>query len=159
MLSHCCKCKWLFTFLILTAATHELYIIRLSTPVRRCSSGSSLGFARTGPSPPYGQGAITTNRRLSLGGARPFQLSPQGSSEAGLQYVNHFYECRSHPFSVLYIYLEWKLMNTAGSVTGSVVVGFIVMHLHEMLKRLTWVASNSTNKWIFPSQIINLNFF
>lgn len=50
---------------------------RLSTPVRRCSSGSSLGFARTGPSPPYGQGAVTTNRRLSLGGARPFQLSPQ----------------------------------------------------------------------------------
>uniref|UniRef100_A0A7N8Y6E9 non-specific serine/threonine protein kinase n=1 Tax=Mastacembelus armatus TaxID=205130 RepID=A0A7N8Y6E9_9TELE len=54
---------------------------RLSTPVRRCSSGSSLGFTRTGPSPPYGQGAVTTNRRLSLGGARPFQLSPQGSSE------------------------------------------------------------------------------
>uniref|UniRef100_A0A7N6BHU0 non-specific serine/threonine protein kinase n=1 Tax=Anabas testudineus TaxID=64144 RepID=A0A7N6BHU0_ANATE len=51
---------------------------RLLTPVRRCSSGSSLGFAQTGPSPPYGQGAVTTNRRLSLGGARPFQLSPQG---------------------------------------------------------------------------------
>uniref|UniRef100_A0A671XC17 non-specific serine/threonine protein kinase n=1 Tax=Sparus aurata TaxID=8175 RepID=A0A671XC17_SPAAU len=51
---------------------------RLSTPVRRCSSGSLLGFARTGPSPPYGQGAVTPNRRLSLGGARPFQLSPQG---------------------------------------------------------------------------------
>ncbi|XP_068429983.1 serine/threonine-protein kinase ULK1 isoform X1 [Clinocottus analis] len=50
---------------------------RLSTPVRRCSSGSSLGFARTGPSPPYGQGAGPANRRLSLGGARPFQLSPQ----------------------------------------------------------------------------------
>ncbi|XP_054875284.1 serine/threonine-protein kinase ULK1 isoform X1 [Amphiprion ocellaris] len=50
---------------------------QLSTPVRRCSSGSLLGFARTGPSPPYGQGAVTTNRRLSLGGARPFQLSPQ----------------------------------------------------------------------------------
>lgn len=50
---------------------------RLSTPVRRCSSGSSLAFARTGPSPPYGQGAVTTNRRLSLGGARPLQLSPQ----------------------------------------------------------------------------------
>ncbi|XP_026195370.1 serine/threonine-protein kinase ULK1 [Anabas testudineus] len=50
---------------------------RLLTPVRRCSSGSSLGFAQTGPSPPYGQGAVTTNRRLSLGGARPFQLSPQ----------------------------------------------------------------------------------
>ncbi|XP_070844610.1 serine/threonine-protein kinase ULK1 isoform X1 [Chaetodon trifascialis] len=50
---------------------------RLSTPVRRCSSGSLLGFARTAPSPPYGQGAVTTNRRLSLGGARPFQFSPQ----------------------------------------------------------------------------------
>ncbi|XP_031711559.1 serine/threonine-protein kinase ULK1 isoform X2 [Anarrhichthys ocellatus] len=50
---------------------------RLSTPVRRCSSGSSLGFGRTGLSPFYGQGAVTTNRRLSLGGARPFQLSPQ----------------------------------------------------------------------------------
>ncbi|KAM8827405.1 serine/threonine-protein kinase ULK1 [Spinachia spinachia] len=50
---------------------------RLSTPVRRCSSGSSLGFARAGPSPPYGQGAVHANRRLSLGGARPFQLPPQ----------------------------------------------------------------------------------
>ncbi|XP_040914657.1 serine/threonine-protein kinase ULK1 isoform X2 [Toxotes jaculatrix] len=50
---------------------------RLSTPVRRCSSGSSLGFARTGPSPPCGQGAVTTTRRLSLGGGRTFQLSPQ----------------------------------------------------------------------------------
>uniref|UniRef100_A0A7N6B2J2 non-specific serine/threonine protein kinase n=1 Tax=Anabas testudineus TaxID=64144 RepID=A0A7N6B2J2_ANATE len=54
---------------------------RLLTPVRRCSSGSSLGFAQTGPSPPYGQGAVTTNRRLSLGGARPFQLSPQGTPQ------------------------------------------------------------------------------
>uniref|UniRef100_A0A3Q0RTR0 non-specific serine/threonine protein kinase n=1 Tax=Amphilophus citrinellus TaxID=61819 RepID=A0A3Q0RTR0_AMPCI len=53
---------------------------RLSTPVRRCSSGSLLGCARTGPSPPYGQGAVTTTtatRRFSLGGARAFQLSPQ----------------------------------------------------------------------------------
>ncbi|XP_010788130.1 serine/threonine-protein kinase ULK1 isoform X3 [Notothenia coriiceps] len=50
---------------------------RLSPPVRRCSSGSSLGFARPGPSPPYGQAVVATNRRLSLGGARPFQLSPQ----------------------------------------------------------------------------------
>ncbi|XP_037608836.1 serine/threonine-protein kinase ULK1 isoform X1 [Sebastes umbrosus] len=55
---------------------------RLSTPVRRCSSGSSMGFARPGPSPPYGQGAVTTNRRLSLGGARPFQLSPQAPQHA-----------------------------------------------------------------------------
>ncbi|KAL6097120.1 ulk1 [Pungitius sinensis] len=50
---------------------------RSSAPVRRCSSGSSLGFARAGPSPPYGQGAVHPNRRLSLGGARPFQPSPQ----------------------------------------------------------------------------------
>ncbi|XP_072227345.1 serine/threonine-protein kinase ULK1 isoform X2 [Leuresthes tenuis] len=50
---------------------------RLSTPVRHCSSGGVLGFARPGPSPPYGQIATPTSRRLSLGGARPFQLSPQ----------------------------------------------------------------------------------
>uniref|UniRef100_A0A671XBS6 non-specific serine/threonine protein kinase n=1 Tax=Sparus aurata TaxID=8175 RepID=A0A671XBS6_SPAAU len=62
---------------------------RLSTPVRRCSSGSLLGFARTGPSPPYGQGAVTPNRRLSLGGARPFQLSPQGSSGSYLLSPHH----------------------------------------------------------------------
>lgn len=90
--SHCCE---LFTSLKLTAVTRELCIIRLSTPVRRCSSGSSLGFARTGPSPAYGQAAVTTNRRLSLGGARPFQLSPQGSSESSLHFVNHFHRCRS----------------------------------------------------------------
>ncbi|CAB1332672.1 unnamed protein product [Coregonus sp. 'balchen'] len=53
--------------------------IRLSTPVRRCSSNSSLGFGRTGPSPPYpgGHGSLAGPRRLSVGGARPFQLSPQ----------------------------------------------------------------------------------
>ncbi|XP_029921021.1 serine/threonine-protein kinase ULK1 [Myripristis murdjan] len=56
---------------------------RLSTPVRRCSSGSSLGFARPGPSPPCVQGVAATARRLSLGGARPFQLSPQA-----LQYTD-----------------------------------------------------------------------
>ncbi|XP_041754405.1 serine/threonine-protein kinase ULK1 isoform X9 [Coregonus clupeaformis] len=52
---------------------------RLSTPVHRCSSNSSLGFGRTGPSPPYpgGHGALSGLRRLSVGGARPFQLSPQ----------------------------------------------------------------------------------
>uniref|UniRef100_A0A674C4P2 non-specific serine/threonine protein kinase n=1 Tax=Salmo trutta TaxID=8032 RepID=A0A674C4P2_SALTR len=56
---------------------------RLSTPVRRCSSNSSLGFGRTGPSPPYpgGHGALAGLRRLSVGGARPFQLSPQGLPE------------------------------------------------------------------------------
>ncbi|XP_051907196.1 serine/threonine-protein kinase ULK1 isoform X1 [Hippocampus zosterae] len=53
---------------------------RLSTPVHRCSSGSPLGFARTGPSPPYG--TVTATRRLSLGGARPFQLSPQAAQHA-----------------------------------------------------------------------------
>ncbi|XP_061553676.1 serine/threonine-protein kinase ULK1 isoform X1 [Phycodurus eques] len=53
---------------------------RLSTPVHRCCSGSPLGFARTGPSPPYG--TVATTRRLSLGGARPFQLSPQGAQHA-----------------------------------------------------------------------------
>ncbi|XP_077593007.1 serine/threonine-protein kinase ULK1 isoform X1 [Stigmatopora nigra] len=53
---------------------------RLSTLVNRCSSGSPLGFGRTGPSPPYGTAAAT--RRLSLGGARPFQLSPQAAQQA-----------------------------------------------------------------------------
>ncbi|XP_036972698.1 serine/threonine-protein kinase ULK1 [Acanthopagrus latus] len=62
---------------------------RLSTPVRRCSSGSLLGFARTGPSPPYGQGAVTPNRRLSLGGARPFQLSPQAPHHAEARPASH----------------------------------------------------------------------
>lgn len=62
---------------------------RLSTPVRRCSSGSSLGFARTGPSPPYGQGAVAANRRLSLGGARPFQLSPQAHQHAEPRPASH----------------------------------------------------------------------
>uniref|UniRef100_A0A8P4KIL6 non-specific serine/threonine protein kinase n=1 Tax=Dicentrarchus labrax TaxID=13489 RepID=A0A8P4KIL6_DICLA len=62
---------------------------RLSTPVRRCSSGSSLGFGRTGPSPPYGQGAVTTNRRFSLGGARPFQLSPQAPQHVETRPTSH----------------------------------------------------------------------
>ncbi|KAJ0057345.1 hypothetical protein NL108_004924 [Boleophthalmus pectinirostris] len=53
---------------------------RTSTPVRRCSSNSSLGYGRQGPSPPYGQGVVPTNRRLSLGGARPFHLSPQAAA-------------------------------------------------------------------------------
>ncbi|KAE8284941.1 Serine/threonine-protein kinase ULK1 [Larimichthys crocea] len=62
---------------------------RLSTPVRRCSSGSSLGFARAGPSPPYGQGAVTTNRRFSLGGARPFQPFPQAHQHAEPRLTSH----------------------------------------------------------------------
>ncbi|XP_060791504.1 serine/threonine-protein kinase ULK1 isoform X4 [Neoarius graeffei] len=47
------------------------------TPVRRCSSGSPLGCVRreTGPSPPH-HSAITA-RRLSAGGVKPLQLSPQ----------------------------------------------------------------------------------
>uniref|UniRef100_A0A4W5LCM2 non-specific serine/threonine protein kinase n=1 Tax=Hucho hucho TaxID=62062 RepID=A0A4W5LCM2_9TELE len=42
-------------------------------------SPHSLGFGRTGPSPPYpgGHGTLAGPRRLSVGGARPFQLSPQ----------------------------------------------------------------------------------
>ncbi|KAM3600589.1 uncharacterized protein V6R79_025501 [Siganus canaliculatus] len=62
---------------------------RLSRPVRRCSSGSSLGFARAGPSPPFGQGAVTTNRRLSLGGARPFQVSPQAPQHSEPRPTSH----------------------------------------------------------------------
>uniref|UniRef100_A0A8C5GXR9 non-specific serine/threonine protein kinase n=1 Tax=Gouania willdenowi TaxID=441366 RepID=A0A8C5GXR9_GOUWI len=61
----------------------------LSTPVRRCSSGSLLGYVRTGPSPPYPQGTVTAPRRLSLGGARPFQLSPQGASQANSHSAQH----------------------------------------------------------------------
>ncbi|XP_060746192.1 serine/threonine-protein kinase ULK1 isoform X3 [Tachysurus vachellii] len=45
------------------------------TPVRRCSSGSPLGCGRIGPSPPH-HSTITT-RRLSIGGIKPLQLSPQ----------------------------------------------------------------------------------
>uniref|UniRef100_A0A672N8Z8 non-specific serine/threonine protein kinase n=1 Tax=Sinocyclocheilus grahami TaxID=75366 RepID=A0A672N8Z8_SINGR len=42
----------------------------------RCSSGSFLACGRTGPSPPQ-SGSALTSRRLSTGGAKPFQLSPQ----------------------------------------------------------------------------------
>ncbi|KAK2818993.1 hypothetical protein Q5P01_024554 [Channa striata] len=65
---------------------------RLLTPVRRCSSGSSLGFIRTGPSAPCGQGAVTTIRRLSLGGARPFHLPPQAP-----QYIESRPTSQQHP--------------------------------------------------------------
>lgn len=71
--------RLVLTRLHVAAVTHGLSVSRLATPVRRCSSGSLLGFARTGPSPPYCQGAAAANRRLSLGGARPFQLSPPGT--------------------------------------------------------------------------------
>lgn len=74
------------TRLHVAAVTHGLSVSRLATPVRRCSSGSSLGFARAGPSPPYGQGAAAAaNRRLSLGGTRPFHLSPPGTDALMLQ--------------------------------------------------------------------------
>ncbi|XP_017266123.1 serine/threonine-protein kinase ULK1 isoform X1 [Kryptolebias marmoratus] len=56
---------------------------RLSTPVRRCSSGSLPGF-RPGPSPPW-QVAVPASRRLSLGGTRTFQLSPQAPQHAELR--------------------------------------------------------------------------
>uniref|UniRef100_A0A8B9HCK9 non-specific serine/threonine protein kinase n=1 Tax=Astyanax mexicanus TaxID=7994 RepID=A0A8B9HCK9_ASTMX len=44
-------------------------------PMRRCSSGSPLSYGRTGPSPPHP--AAPPSRRLSMGGSKPFQLSPQ----------------------------------------------------------------------------------
>uniref|UniRef100_A0A3Q4BZ49 non-specific serine/threonine protein kinase n=1 Tax=Mola mola TaxID=94237 RepID=A0A3Q4BZ49_MOLML len=53
----------------------------LSTPVRRCSSGSPLGVARGGPSPLFWQGGGAAPRRLSLGGARPFLLSAQAAQQ------------------------------------------------------------------------------
>uniref|UniRef100_A0A8C5GYG5 non-specific serine/threonine protein kinase n=1 Tax=Gouania willdenowi TaxID=441366 RepID=A0A8C5GYG5_GOUWI len=68
----------------------------LSTPVRRCSSGSLLGYVRTGPSPPYPQGTVTAPRRLSLGGARPFQLSPQGASQATLTLTSFHFTAAQH---------------------------------------------------------------
>ncbi|CAL8276475.1 unnamed protein product [Merluccius merluccius] len=57
---------------------------RLSTPVRRCSSGGSLGVVRMGPpspsshGPPTGTGTIP--RRQSIGGAKTLPLSPHGLS-------------------------------------------------------------------------------
>uniref|UniRef100_A0A096LXH7 non-specific serine/threonine protein kinase n=1 Tax=Poecilia formosa TaxID=48698 RepID=A0A096LXH7_POEFO len=51
---------------------------RLSTAVRCGSSGSLVGHARAGPSAPW-QGAVPSSRRLSLGGTRTFQISPQGT--------------------------------------------------------------------------------
>ncbi|XP_062409917.1 serine/threonine-protein kinase ULK1 isoform X2 [Sardina pilchardus] len=52
---------------------------RLAPPVRRCSSGSSLAYGRTGPSPPHSgaYGSALSSRRLSAGATKPFQLSPQ----------------------------------------------------------------------------------
>ncbi|XP_070990516.1 serine/threonine-protein kinase ULK1-like isoform X6 [Oncorhynchus clarkii lewisi] len=52
---------------------------QLCTLVRGCSSNSSLGFGRTGPSLPYpgGHGTLAGPCRLFVGGARPFQLPHQ----------------------------------------------------------------------------------
>ncbi|XP_073668619.1 serine/threonine-protein kinase ULK1 isoform X2 [Paramisgurnus dabryanus] len=50
-----------------------------SGTVQRCGSGSFLSSGRSGPSPPQFGGPVSalTSRRLSTGGAKPFQLSPQ----------------------------------------------------------------------------------
>uniref|UniRef100_A0A8C2IRC4 non-specific serine/threonine protein kinase n=1 Tax=Cyprinus carpio TaxID=7962 RepID=A0A8C2IRC4_CYPCA len=47
-----------------------------SGTIQRCGSGSFLACGRTGPSPPQ-SGSALTSRRLSVGGTKPFQLSPQ----------------------------------------------------------------------------------
>uniref|UniRef100_A0A8C2KRB4 non-specific serine/threonine protein kinase n=1 Tax=Cyprinus carpio TaxID=7962 RepID=A0A8C2KRB4_CYPCA len=51
-----------------------------SGTVQRCGSGSFLACGRTGPSPPQ-SGSALTSRRLSTGGVKPFQLSPQGEGQ------------------------------------------------------------------------------
>ncbi|KAA0719902.1 Serine/threonine-protein kinase ULK1 [Triplophysa tibetana] len=50
-----------------------------SGPGHRCGSGSFLTGGRSGPSPPQFGGPVSalTSRRMSTGGAKPFQLSPQ----------------------------------------------------------------------------------
>uniref|UniRef100_A0A8C6V5N5 non-specific serine/threonine protein kinase n=1 Tax=Neogobius melanostomus TaxID=47308 RepID=A0A8C6V5N5_9GOBI len=58
---------------------------------QRLVSNSSLGYGRQGPSPLYGQGVLPTNRRLSLGGTRPFQLSPQGNPQEIVTYCNFLF--------------------------------------------------------------------
>ncbi|XP_035382898.1 serine/threonine-protein kinase ULK1 isoform X1 [Electrophorus electricus] len=49
-----------------------------STPTRRCSGGSPLACGRTGPSAhhPGGFAPALHSHRLSVGGAKPFQLTP-----------------------------------------------------------------------------------
>ncbi|XP_056146598.1 serine/threonine-protein kinase ULK1 isoform X2 [Lampris incognitus] len=49
----------------------------LSSPKQDSSPRSGGSLVKAGPSPPYSQGAAPTPRRLSLGGARPFQHPPQ----------------------------------------------------------------------------------
>ncbi|XP_015221799.2 serine/threonine-protein kinase ULK1 isoform X2 [Lepisosteus oculatus] len=53
--------------------------LRPGPPARRCSSSSPLGYGRTGASPPFpgDPGAAVSSRRLSLGGSKPYQPSPQ----------------------------------------------------------------------------------
>ncbi|RMC05872.1 hypothetical protein DUI87_17415 [Hirundo rustica rustica] len=52
-----------------------------SSTVRRSSSTSPLGFPKTGASPPYPgeHGSVSSTKKLSFGGAKPFMPSPQGS--------------------------------------------------------------------------------
>uniref|UniRef100_A0A672SGT6 non-specific serine/threonine protein kinase n=1 Tax=Sinocyclocheilus grahami TaxID=75366 RepID=A0A672SGT6_SINGR len=56
--------------------------------VQRCGSGSFLACGRTGPSPPQ-SGSALTSRRLSTGGAKPFQLSPQGECQTKARPQQH----------------------------------------------------------------------
>ncbi|XP_041079161.1 serine/threonine-protein kinase ULK1-like isoform X2 [Polyodon spathula] len=53
---------------------------RSRPPVRKSSSASPLGFGRSGTSPPVpgDHGTAFSSRRLSAGGSKPYQPSPQG---------------------------------------------------------------------------------
>ncbi|MGH0169163.1 UNVERIFIED_CONTAM: hypothetical protein FKN15_056000 [Acipenser sinensis] len=53
---------------------------RSGPPVRKSSSASPLGFGRSGTSPPFpgDHGTAFSSRRLSAGGSKPYQPSPQG---------------------------------------------------------------------------------
>uniref|UniRef100_A0A673ID09 non-specific serine/threonine protein kinase n=1 Tax=Sinocyclocheilus rhinocerous TaxID=307959 RepID=A0A673ID09_9TELE len=59
-----------------------------SGTVQRYGSGSFLACGRTGPSPPQ-SGSALTSRRLSTGGAKPFQLSPQGECQTKARPQQH----------------------------------------------------------------------
>lgn len=52
---------------------------RSGPPVRKSSSASPLGFGRSGTSPPFpgDHGTAFSSRRLSAGGSKPYQPSPQ----------------------------------------------------------------------------------
>uniref|UniRef100_A0A672SIU5 non-specific serine/threonine protein kinase n=1 Tax=Sinocyclocheilus grahami TaxID=75366 RepID=A0A672SIU5_SINGR len=64
--------------------------------VQRCGSGSFLACGRTGPSPPQ-SGSALTSRRLSTGGAKPFQLSPQGEYSSCTLPVCIWLETKARP--------------------------------------------------------------